>query len=53
MGARLEEVDGMHAGQSKGVWSHVGRCRSIFQLPGDTLMTLNHTHDQMRRSGYD
>ena len=28
----MEVVDGMHAGQSHGGWSHVGRCRSISRL---------------------
>ena len=39
MGAGMNVVDGMHAEQSWGDWSHVRRCQSISRVRGDTLMT--------------
>ena len=39
VGAGMVVVGGMHAGQSHGRWPHVGRCRSISWVRGDTLMT--------------
>ena len=39
VGAWMEVVDGMHAGQGQGGWPHVGRCRSVFEVRGDTLIT--------------
>ena len=47
-GAGMVVVNGMHAGHSQGVWSRVGRCRSISRVRGDTLMTPDHTDVQMR-----
>ena len=48
----MEVVDGMHVGQSRRSLSNVGRCRSTPRVPGDTLMTPDHTAIQVRRSGY-
>ena len=39
----IEVVDGIHAGQSQGGWSHVKSCRSTSRLRGDALTTPNHT----------
>ena len=39
-------VDCVHAGQSQGCWSHVGRCRSNSRVRGDTLMTPDLTDFQ-------
>ena len=39
VGAGIEVVDDMHAGQSRDGGSHVGRCRSPFRVRGGTLMT--------------
>ena len=40
VGAGMEVVDGIHAGQSQGGWSHVGRCWSVSRVRGDdTLIT--------------
>ena len=50
-GDRLEVVDGMHAGQSQGGWSHVGRCRIVSRVRGDTLMTHDHIAIQVCCSG--
>ena len=49
-GARMEMVDGMHAGQSQRDWVHVVRCQSISRLRGDTLMTSDHTAVQVHSS---
>ena len=36
-------VDGMHAGQGQGGWSHIGRCRSTSSERGkDTGNTRSH-----------
>ena len=43
--------DAMHAGQSQWVWSHIGRCRSISRVRGDTLMTPDHTTVLVHGSG--
>ena len=43
----MEVVDGMFAGESLGVKSHAGRCRSTSLVRGDTMMTPDYTH-----SGY-
>ena len=32
-------MDGMHAGQRQGDWSHVRRCQRTFRVKGDTLIT--------------
>ena len=37
--AGMEVVDGMHAGQSQGDWSHVGRCWIASRMRGDALTT--------------
>ena len=50
--AEMEVVDGMHAGQSQGGWSHVGRCRGTSRVPGDTEMTPDRTAVHVLRSGY-
>ena len=44
-------VDGMHAGQSQGGWSHVGRCWSTSRVEGDTPMTNDHTAIQVGSYG--
>ena len=36
----MEVVDGVHAGQSQGGWTHAGRCRSTSRVRGDTLMMI-------------
>ena len=36
----MEVVDDMHAGQSQGGWSHVGKFRSASRVRGDILMSL-------------
>ena len=41
----------MHAGQSQGGWSNVGRCRSTYRLRGDILMTPDHTSSQYAALG--
>ena len=51
MGALMEAVDDMYAGQSLSGWSHVGRCRSISRVRGDTLMSPDHTDVLVRCSG--
>ena len=52
MGSGMEVVDAMHAGQSQGGKSRVGRCWSISRVLGrDTLMTLDQTAVQVRSSG--
>ena len=51
VGAGMEAVDSMNAGQCQGGWSHVERCRSTSSVRGDTLMTPDHTAVQVRRSG--
>ena len=43
VGAGMEVVDGMHAGQSQGCWAFVWRGRSISRIRGDKLMTPDHT----------
>ena len=49
-GADKEVTGSMHAGQSHEDWSHVGRCRSIHRVRGDTLVTHDHTAVQVRIS---
>ena len=44
----MKVVDGIEAGQSQGV----GRCRCIYRVRGDTLMTPNHIAVQVCTSGY-
>ena len=51
-GTGMEVVDGMHAGQSQGGWSHVCRCRSISRVRGDTLMIQDNTAVKVRSSGH-
>ena len=46
MGAEMELVFGMHAGQS-----HVERCQNTFRVRGDKLMIPDHTTIQVRSSG--
>ena len=48
VGAAMEVMDGMHAGQS---WSHVGRFRSTSRVRGDTLITPDHIAVQVRALG--
>ena len=43
----MEEVDGMHVGQSQGVVA----CRSSSSVRGDTLMTPDHIAFQVHKSG--
>ena len=52
VGAGMDVVDGMCSGQSPEGWSHVGRCRSMSRVRGDTLMTPDHTAIHERGSGY-
>ena len=42
--------DDMHAGQSQGGWSNVGRCWSTSRVRDDILMTPDHTTDQVHSS---
>ena len=42
-GGRAAVVNGMHASLGQGGWSHVERCRSIYRVRGDTLVTPDHT----------
>ena len=49
-GVGMEVVNDMHAGQSHEGWSHVGRCRSIYGVLGDTPMTPDHTAFQVSSS---
>ena len=48
----MEVVDGIRAGQRQWDWSHVGRCRSISRVLGDTQMTPDFTAVQLFSSGY-
>ena len=50
MGAGMELVFGMHAGQSP-AWSHVKRCQSTFRVRGDKLIIPDHTTIQVHSSG--
>ena len=43
VGAGMEVVDGMHAGQSRWGGSLVGRCRSTSRARGGTPMKSDHT----------
>ena len=47
----MKVMDGKHAGQFLGGWSHVGRCRSTSRVRSDTLMTPDHIAVQVRCSG--
>ena len=49
MGAWMELVFGMHAGQSMS--KHVKRCQSTFRVRGDNLMIPDHTTIKVRSSG--
>ena len=51
VGAGMEVVDDMHAGQTQGDWLLVRGCRSISRVRGDEIMTPNHTTIQVRSSG--
>ena len=42
-GAEIKVVDVMHAGQSTGGWSHVGRYRSNSRVGGHIFMKTDHT----------
>ena len=42
----------MHAEQNQGGGMNVGRCRCIYRVLGDTLMTHDHTAVQVSSSGY-
>ena len=52
MGAGMVVVDDMVRDKASGGWSHVGRCRSIPRVRGDTLMTPDRTALQLLCSGY-
>ena len=51
VGAGMEVVDGMHAGQSYGASSHVGRCWNTSRMRGDTVMIPDHISSHVRRTG--
>ena len=66
VGAGMEVEDGTHMGQSHrwrwwmarirdkamdGGWSHVGSCRGIYRVRGNTLISLDHTAVQVRAYG--